>query len=51
VNRFNVVYQDFITTHVCMKVVVRSAVTGPDSSQILMCQHTKVPCCRYPVTL
>jgi len=33
-------------------VIVRSAVTGPDSSQILVCQHTKVPYCRkklYPI--
>jgi len=29
-----------------MTVVVRSAVTGPDSSQVLRCKHTKVPCHR-----
>jgi len=29
-----------------MTVVVRSAVTGLDSSRVLKCQHTKVPCCR-----
>jgi len=27
----------------CMTAVVRSAVTGPDSSWVLMCQHTEVP--------
>jgi len=27
-------------------VVVKSAVTGPDSSQVLKCQYTEVPCCR-----
>jgi len=27
----------------CM--VVRSAVTGSDSSRLLMCQHTKASCC------
>jgi len=27
-----------------MTVVVRSAVTGPDSSQVVKSQHTKVPC-------
>jgi len=32
--------------YLCMTVVVRSVVTGPDSRWILMCQHTKVPCCR-----
>jgi len=30
-----------------MAVVVRSAVTGPDSSRVLRCQNTKVPCCRW----
>jgi len=30
----------------CITVVVRSPVTGPDSMQVLMCKHTKVPCCR-----
>jgi len=30
-----------------MTVVVRSAVTGPDSSQVLMCQQAEVPCHRY----
>jgi len=29
-----------------MTVVVRSAVTGPDSSLVLMCLRTKVPCHR-----
>jgi len=29
-----------------MTVVVRSTLTGPDSSQVLMYQHTEVPCCR-----
>jgi len=29
-----------------MTVVVRSAVTGPDLSQVLLCKHTEVPCCR-----
>jgi len=27
-------------------VVVRSAVIGPDSSQVLWCPHTDVPCRR-----
>jgi len=27
----------------CTAVVVRAAVTGPDSSWVLICQHTKVP--------
>jgi len=27
-------------------VVVRSAVTGLDSSLLLWCQHTEIPCCR-----
>jgi len=27
-----------------MSVVVRSAVTSPDSSRVLKCQHTEVPC-------
>jgi len=27
-------------------VAVRSAVTGPDSSRVLMCQHTELPCRR-----
>jgi len=44
VNGFNVVYQQFID--ICTAVVVRSAVTGPDSSRVLRCQHTEVPCCR-----
>jgi len=30
----------------CTTVVVRSAVTGPDSSQVLRCQHTKLPWCK-----
>jgi len=30
----------------CTTVVVRSAVTGPDLSQVLRCQHTEVPCRR-----
>jgi len=30
----------------CTIVVVRSAVTGPDSSRVFICQYTKVPCCR-----
>jgi len=29
-----------------MTVVVRSAVTGPDSTKVFMCQHTEVPYCR-----
>jgi len=29
-----------------MAVIVRSAVTGLDSSRVLMCQHTEVPCRR-----
>jgi len=29
-----------------MTVAVRSAVTGPDSSQVLNYQHTEVPCRR-----
>jgi len=37
VNGFNVVYQQFIT--ICMQEIVRSAVTGPNSS-------LEVPCCR-----
>jgi len=35
-------------------VVVRSAVTGPDSSRTLKCQHTEVPCRRstwYPTQI
>jgi len=27
-----------------MTVVVRSAVTGPDSSRVFLYQHTEVPC-------
>jgi len=27
-------------------VIVISAVTGPDSNQVLMCQYTKAPCSR-----
>jgi len=38
---FNVVYQQFRAT-----VVVRYAVTGPDSSRVFTCQHTEVPCRR-----
>jgi len=34
---FNVVYQQFIS---CTTVVVRYAVTGPDSSRGLWCQNT-----------
>jgi len=30
----------------CTTVVVKSAITCPDSSRNLMCQHTKVPCHR-----
>jgi len=30
----------------CLTVVVRSAVNGPHSSQVLWCQHNKVPCRR-----
>jgi len=30
----------------CATVVIRSAVTGLDSSRVLWCQHTEVPCCR-----
>jgi len=30
----------------CTTVVVRSAVSGPDSSRVLTCQHTEVPCRR-----
>jgi len=30
----------------CVTVVIRSAVTGPDSSRVLKCQHTKGPCPR-----
>jgi len=41
---FNVVYQQF--RDICTTVVVRSAVTGPDSSLVLTCQHTEVPCRR-----
>jgi len=40
---FKVVYQQSRATYVCATVVVRSAVTGPDSSQVLKCQHTEVP--------
>jgi len=40
---FNVVYQQFRAMYT---VVVRSAVTGPDSSRVLRCQHTEVPCHR-----
>jgi len=29
-----------------MTVVIRYAVTGPDSNQTLMCQHTEVLCHR-----
>jgi len=29
-----------------MAVVVRPAVTGQDPFIFLICQHTKVPCCR-----
>jgi len=29
-----------------MAVLVRFAVTGPDSSRVLACQHTEVPCRR-----
>jgi len=43
-NSINVVYQQLIA--VCTTVVVRSAVTGPDSSHVVRFQHTKVPCCR-----
>jgi len=37
---FNVVYQRFIAMY---DSVVRSAVTGPDSSGVLIWQHTEVP--------
>jgi len=30
----------------CTTVVVRSDVTGPDSSRGLICQHNEVPCHR-----
>jgi len=29
-----------------MTVIVRSAVTGPDSGWVLMCQHKEGPCLR-----
>jgi len=29
-----------------MTVVVRSAVTGPDSNRVLICKHTEEPCRR-----
>jgi len=43
-------------SYVRTTVVVRSAVSGPDSNQELMCQHTKVPMPQiniipHPVTL
>jgi len=55
---FNIVYQQFIDMY--LTVIVRSAVTGPYSSQILMCKHPskcgaqqndvlKVPICIYYV--
>jgi len=30
-----------------VRLVIRSAVTGPDSTLVFICQHTEVPCCRY----
>jgi len=30
-----------------MTVVVRSALTGPDSSRVLICQHTEIASRRY----
>jgi len=36
----------FISSLLMYTVVVRSAVTGPDSSWGLICQHTDVPCSR-----
>jgi len=36
------VFQQFI---LCTTVDVRSAVNGPDSSQVLRCEE--VPCCRW----
>jgi len=41
----DVVYQRFKAT-VCTTVVVISVVTDPHSSQVLICQHTEVPCLR-----
>jgi len=32
--------------YIYMTVVVRSAVTGPDPSRVLICQQTEVPCHR-----
>jgi len=34
-----------------MTVVVRSAATGPDSSRVLMCHHTEVPCRQVKQTI
>jgi len=30
-----------------MTLVLKVTVTDPDSSRGLLCQHTKVPCCRF----
>jgi len=35
-----------IDLQLCMTVVVRSAVTGPDRSRVLKYKLTKVPCYR-----
>jgi len=45
-NEFNVkiVYQQVIAMY--DSTVVKSAVTGPDLSQVLISQHTEVPCRR-----
>jgi len=44
-NGYNIIYQQFIAIYK-YTVVVRSALNGPDSSRILMCQHTELPCHR-----
>jgi len=31
-----------------MKAVVKSDVTGPESSRFWTCHHTEAPCRRYP---
>jgi len=33
-----------------IRLVVRSAVNGPDSSRSLRCQHTKAPCRKKQAT-
>jgi len=40
VNGFNIIYQQYIP-------IVRSAVTGPESSWVFTCQHTKLSCYRW----